>query len=161
MFTTSKIKWFVSIILAGILLVLTIFGGKWGTNYTASASVNAAPVIYYIDPSIARVGSPDTLVEILGSNFGTEDDTRVRLTGGGFDVLFVPEEIAPGRIVITIPAGMLVDPIVYTLTVIKSKYGTIPTIPTIPNPPDDEISNPVPFTVFETLPMYLPIINKI
>ena len=51
MLATSKIKWFGSIILAGILLVLALMGGNWGTNYSASASVNAAPVINSIQPS--------------------------------------------------------------------------------------------------------------
>ena len=43
MLATSKIKWFGSIILAGTLLVLALMGGKWGTIYSASASVNVAP----------------------------------------------------------------------------------------------------------------------
>jgi len=159
MFTTSKFKWIGSIILAGTLLVLAIFGGTWGTSYAADASVNVAPVISYIDPFAVPVGSPDTIIEIWGSNFGTTTDTRVRLTGGGFDELYPPDEISTGRIVVTIPALLLDQPTLYILTVIKSKSGTIPTIPTIPNPPDDEISNPVPFTVYGP-DTYLPIIQK-
>ena len=160
MFTTSKIKWFGSIILAGILLVLAIFGGKWGTSYVAGASVNVAPIITAINPSSVPAGSPDTWLIIWGSNFGTLLDTRVRLTGVGFDQLFTPREIRQDRIIVILPASLLVDPNLYTLTVIKSKYGTIPTIPTIPVPPDDEISNPVPFTVFERQLMYLPLMYK-
>jgi TRAP-type C4-dicarboxylate transport system permease small subunit len=45
MLTTSKVKWFGSILLASILLILALIGGKWGTDYSASASVNATPII--------------------------------------------------------------------------------------------------------------------
>jgi hypothetical protein len=159
MFKASKIKWFGSIVLAGILLILALFGGEWGTNYTASASVYVAPVINYIDPSAVQVGSPDISMEIWGSNFGNLVDTRVRLVGGGIDQLFAPIIAGPTRIVITIPALLLDQPALYTLTVIKSKIGTIPTIPTIPNPPNDEISNPALFRVFEPS-MYLPLMYK-
>jgi hypothetical protein len=158
MLATPKIKWFGSIILAGILLVLAIFGGKWGTTYAAGASVNVAPLITAINPSSVPVGSPNTWLIIWGSNFGNMDDTRVRLTTGvGFDQLFTPREIRQDRIIVILPASLLVDPIVYTLTVVKSTPGTIPTIPVTPY---DEESNPVPFTVFETLYVYLPIIQN-
>ena len=157
MAATSRFKWFGSIVLAGFLLILALMGGKWGTDYSASAGVYVAPFIESIVPSAVPAGSPDTFVVISGSDFGTVDDTRVRLTGTGVDVLFVPEGISPDQISITITDTLLIEPQQYILTVLKSISGTIPTIPF---PPDVEISNPVPFTVY-SLSQYLPIINKI
>jgi hypothetical protein len=158
MLVTAKIKWFGSIILGGTLLVLALMGGNWGTNYIASASVDAAPIITSISPASVPAGSPDILLTIWGSNFGSMNDTRVRLTTGfGFDQLFSPAEIRQNRILVILPASLFVDPILYTLTVVKSTPGTIPTLP--PTPYDEE-SNPVPFTVYETLYLYFPIMQN-
>jgi hypothetical protein len=155
----SKIKWFASIIMAGTLLFLALMGGNWGTSYSASASVYVAPFIASMDPSAVLAGSANTPLIINGSNFGTGTDTRVRLAGDGIDLLLIPLEITSDQIRVIVPAYLLVEPIIYTLTVIKSIGGTIPTIPTIPNPPGEEISNPVPFTVYGPF-TYLPIITK-
>ena len=156
MVATSRFKWFGSIVLAGILLILALMGGKWGTNYSATAGVYIAPFIDSIIPSAVPAGSPDTVVEISGSNFGTLDDTRVRLTGTGVDQLFVPGAISPDQISVTITSTLLIEPQQYIVTVIKSISGTMPTLPI---PPDVEISNPVPFTVYSPS-LYLPIITK-
>ena len=67
--TTSKLKWFGTIILAGILLGLGLIGGTWGTDYSASASVNAPPIIEYIIPEVVPYGSPDIRMIIHGFNF--------------------------------------------------------------------------------------------
>jgi hypothetical protein len=149
MLATPKIKWFVSIILAATLLVLALIGGKWGTTYTASANVYAAPFITSIVPSTVPAGSPAILLVINGSNFGNVTDTRVRLRGSGVDELFIPATITQGRITVAIRADLLDVPIAYILTVEKTIGGTIPGV---------EISNPVPFTVFEPLFYYLPIV---
>jgi hypothetical protein len=150
MLTTSKIKWFGSIILAGILLALALMGGKWGTTYSVSASVNVAPVIDSIDPSAVPAGSPDTLLLINGSNFGTLADTKVRLTGSSIVQLLTPIEISPNQISVIIPAALLAVPQVYTLEVIVYIGGTVP---------GEEISNSVRFTVYSPF-NYLPIIYK-
>jgi len=155
MLATTKIKWFGTIILAGILLVLAMMGGNWGTDYTANASVNVAPIITAISPSSVPAGSPNTWLTIWGSNFGNLDDTRVRLTTGvGFDQLIDLRDIRQDRIIVIIPAYLLVDPTLYTLTVVKSTPGTVPVLPITPY---DEESNPVPFTVYETLVLYFPL----
>lgn len=157
MLATSKIKWFGSIILAGILLALALMGGNWGTNYTASASVNAAPFIESIYPSVVPAGSPDTTMIISGANFGNTTDTRVRLTGVGVDLLLTPLQVIPDGISVSIMANLLVVPNLYIVTVVKTTSGTVPTIPF---PPGMEVSNPVPFTVYEPLFTYLPLIYK-
>ncbi len=158
MVATSRFKWFGSIILASFLLILAVTGGKWGTDYSASAGVYPAPFIELIIPTAIPAGSPDRLVLIIGSNFGDMNDTRVRLTGTGVDVLLVPQEIYQDGIAIIITDTLLTEPQQYILTVAISYRGTIPTIPF---PPDVVVSNPVPFTVFVSLSEYLPIINKL
>ena len=86
MFSSLKIKWFASIILAGIFLALGMMGGNWGTSYAADASVNLAPVIDKITPSSAPVGSsPYVVVIIDGSGFGTIFNTAVYITAIGFE----------------------------------------------------------------------------
>lgn len=157
MITTNKIKWFGSIILAGIILTLAMTGGKWGTSYSASASVDAIPVIDFIDPSSVLAGSPYIIMIINGENFGDMDDTRVRLTAVGFDEILPPLTVLPDGISVVIPAELLIEPKLYTVTVVKS---TVNTVPTIPITPWDEESNPVPFTVYEGQHIYLPLINK-
>jgi hypothetical protein len=52
----------------------------------------------------------------------------------------------------------LTGPITYSLTVVQSNPGTIPTIPIDPN--YDEESNPVPFKVYEPLWIYISIVHK-
>ena len=158
MFTKSKLKWFGSIILAGTLLVLALMGGKWGTTYAADSSINAAPYIDYIVPSEVQAGSPYFMMIIFGENFGTLENTRVRLTAIGYDEMLPPTQVLPDGISVVIAADLLVVPKLYTVMVVKSTYGTIPTIPTIP--PWDETSNPVPFTVYEPQYIHLPIIYK-
>jgi hypothetical protein len=155
MFTTPKIKWFGSIVLAGTLLVVALMGGKWGTTYSASASVNVAPVIVSIDPSAVPAGSPDTTMIIIGSNFGDMTDTRVRLTGIGVDLLIEPLEVLPDGLSVIIPDTLLTAPTLYIITVVKSTPHSIPTIPITPW---DEESNPVPFFVYGVSNLHLPII---
>ncbi len=77
MFSSSKIKWFASIILAGIFLALGMMGGNWGTSYAAGASVNVAPVIDKITPSSVKVGSSDVYMLIDGLYFDTVFNTAV------------------------------------------------------------------------------------
>jgi hypothetical protein len=157
MFATSKIKWFGSIILAGTLLVLALMGGKWGTNYSASASVNATPVIDYIQPSALPAGSLYRVMIIFGSNFGNLQDTTVRLTGVGVNQTISPIMVIPDGISLLIPADLLDVPTLYLVTVIVSDYDTIPTIPITPH---DHESNPVPFTVYEGQFIHLPIVTN-
>jgi hypothetical protein len=157
MLATSKIKWFGSIILAGILLVLALIGGNWGTSYSANASVAAAPIITSIRPPAVLAGSGNTIIIISGSNFGSLiTPIQVRLTMLGIDRLLTPLQVLPNGISVIIPADLLTVPAVYTLTVLKSNLGTIPTIPT---PPDVEISNPLPFMVYKEA-FYHPIIFR-
>ncbi len=158
MVATSRIKWFGSIVLTSFLLIQAVIGGNWGTDYSASAGVYAAPFIESIIPTAVLAGSPDTVVVIYGSDFGTLYDTRVRLTGTGVDVLLVPLEIYPEGLSIIITEPLLTEPQQYILTVAVSSRHRIPTIPF---PPDVEVSNPVPFTVLYSMSEYLPIINKI
>ena len=157
MLATSKIKWFGSLILASTLLVLALLGGNWGTNYSASANVNATPIINYIQPSAVPAGSPATVMIIAGSNFGNSHDTTVRLLGGGIDQTIVPMVVTPNGISVQIPAGLLDVPTIYLVTVIWSDFNTVPTVPITPH---DYESNPVPFTVYEGQFVYLPIITK-
>ena len=159
MLTNSKIKWLGSIILAGILLVLAMMGGKWGTSYAADDNVNAAPIITAIIPSVIKVGSPDTVVIVVGSDFGNMGDTRVRLVGNGVDQIVEETlQVIPNGISIRIPAALLAGPNLYTLTVIKSSKNTIPTIPLWP--PYDEVSNGITLTVYVPQLTYLPCIKR-
>ena len=157
MYSTSKIKWFGSIILASIILILALMGGEWGTNYSASAAVNVPPYIVSIDPSAVLAGSPYKVMVITGQSFGDMTDTRVRLTAVGYDDILAPLLVFPDAISVVIPAALLIEPKVYTVTVVMS---TADTVPTIPITPWDEESNPVPFTVYEGQFHYLPIINR-
>jgi len=157
MFAPSKIKWLGSLILAGTLLVLAFMGGNWGTNYSASASVNADPHIDYIQPSAVPAGSPDRVMIIFGSGFGNNDDTSVRLLGGGIDETIDPIAVLPNGISVKITADLLDLPTVYLVTVLWSDYNTVPTVPVTPH---DHESNPVPFTVFEGKLIHLPIISN-
>jgi len=159
MLATSKIKWLGSIILAGILLVLAMMGGNWGTTYAADNSVNVAPIITSLIPSAIRVGSPDTVVIVIGSEFGDILDTRVRLVGNGVDQIIEETlQVIKNGISIRIPANLLASPNLYILTVIKSSKHTIPTIPIWP--PFDEVSNSITLTVYTPLFTYLPCIKR-
>ena len=50
------------------------------------------------------------------------------------------------------------DPKLYTVYVVMSIPGTVPTDPF--DPAWDELSNPVPFTVYEPVYQYLPIVVR-
>ena len=159
MLATSKIKWLGSIILAGILLVLAMMGGKWGATYAADDSVNALPFIKSIIPSVIKAGSADTVVIVVGSDFGNMGDTRVRLVGNGVDQIVEETlQVIQNGISIRIPAILLAGPNLYTLTVIKSTQHSIPTIPLWP--PFDEVSNGITLTVYVPLLTYLPCIKR-
>jgi hypothetical protein len=157
MVNTSKIKWFGSIILAGTLLALALMGGKWGTDFSVNAGINLVPYIESITPSSVPAGSPYIIMIISGSGFGDMLDTRVRLTTEGFDELFEPLQVLPDGISVMIPAQLLLEPKVYTVTVVWSSVHTIPELP--PTEWDEE-SNPKPFTVFNPF-TYLPIITNV
>lgn len=144
-------------ILAGVLLTLALMGGKWGTRYSANASVVVAPHIESIVPSLVPAGSPDTTLIIIGSNFGDKSDTRVRLTGVGVDKILEPIDIVPDGMSVLITDTLLVDPTFYIITVVKSNK---PSIPTIPITPWDEESNPAAFFVYGASYIHLPIITK-
>ena len=158
MFAPSKIKWLGSIALAGVLLTLAFFGGTWGTNYSARASVNIAPIIESLTPASVLAGSPDTVVIISGSNFGDIGNTRVRLQGNGVDIMVEPLEVLPDGISVIISDTLLVDPTLYIVTVVTSNADTVPIIPI--QPPWDEESNQVPFFVYGASYILLPIINN-
>jgi hypothetical protein len=162
MFETTRIKWLGSIVLAGILLVLAMAGGTWGTSFAANGVLNEPPVINYIVPAALAAGSPDSVMIIVGSEFGeSELEIRVWLKGIGSEYLFAPLSVINTGISVNLPAVMLAVPNTFIVTVIKSHIGTIPTIPTSPDPPlYDHLSNSVPFEVFEAGYSYLPIISK-
>jgi hypothetical protein len=157
MFATSKLKWFASLLLGGVLLALALTGGKWGTTYSASASIADAPHIDSIDPSLVPSGSPDIVMIIFGSNFGDTTDTRVRLLGNGMDLILAPLVVIQNGISVVISDTLLVNPTFYSITVLKSTKHTIPTIP--PSPWDQE-SNPAAFFVYGASYIHLPIISK-
>jgi len=148
--------------MGGILLVLALMGGNWGTDFSVSANGIQVdnPYISYVVPSVIKVGSPDTVVIIGGSNFGDMDDTRVRITGGVLDEMLEPKYIAKTGLSINITNTLMVEPITYVLTVFRSEpnHHTVPTIPIWPGV--DLPSNPVNLTVYEPIPVYLPIIKR-
>ena len=158
MLASSKIKWIGSIFLAGIFLALSMMGGNWGTTYTADASMYAVPHISSIVPAAVPAGSSDTGIIIFGSNFGNVTDTRVWLTSTGFEELITPMVVTNTAISLVLSDTLLVEPKLYIVTVIKSVVQTVPTLP--PVPIKDEISNGVPFTVYEARSTYLPVIDK-
>jgi len=161
MFSITKLKWYGSIALAGILLVLAMVGGTWGTSYAADGVLNEPPVINYIDPHSLPAGTPDHVMIIVGSEFGeAKDEIRIWIKGIDSEYLLEPLFVTNTAISVTLPAEMLAVPNTFIVSVIKSKIGTIPTIPTVPDPLNDHVSNSVPFEVFEAIYSYLPIINK-
>jgi hypothetical protein len=159
MYSSMKLKWFVSITLAGILLVLGLMGGNWGITYAANDKVNAAPIIDRIQPSAVRVGSPYIVMIIHGENFMNDGFTRVKLTATGFEeMLESPQQVLPDGIGQVILPDLLDEPKLYTLTVVHSTANTVPTIPIVPI--KDEESNPVLFSVYVPQYAYLSIIHK-
>lgn len=159
MFTSSRTKWFASIIMAGVLLALALFmGGKWGTDYTASAATIPTPVITAIYPSSVREGTGVTQMAINGQNFIFEDidNTRVRYTGNGIDEMIVPKSISSNTwIYIDIPADYILLSGTYLISVVISLEHTTPTVPITPW---DVESNQVPFHV--NAGFFLPVILK-
>jgi hypothetical protein len=159
MSTTSKVRWFGSILLAGILLILALFGGKWGSDYSASASVNPDPVIQYITPVLLPMGSPDTLMDIYGLNFEPAADTKVWISNNCYvkpqvfcDTReFVPLDISPTHISIIIPADMLEAPAIYFVQVVIYVGTTVPA---------GNYSNPGYLLVWSP-DTYLPIMHKL
>ena len=158
MFTISKIKWIGSLSLAGVVLLLALFGGNWGTDYTASASANLAPHIDYIDPLGVPSGSGDRVLIISGSGFGNKADTAVRLTSVGYDSMLPPLFVSSKGISLNISHTLLVFPTTYDVTVYTSSRPSIPTLPLWPT--YDTPSNTVPFLVYEPVSSFLPIIAK-
>lgn len=157
MLTYTRIKWIAGVALAGILLVLAMIGGKWGTTYDANASINAIPVIYQIFPSRIMAGSGTTTLVISGANFGDKNTTRVRVVGTGVDLLREPIQVLTGGVSATISDTLLVSPTVFEITVVKSSVESIPTMPITPW---DEESNAVALIVFEANRSYLPLIKR-
>ncbi len=159
MISTARVKWLVSILLAACVLVLALLGGKWGTSYAAENSLALAPHIDRIQPAAVRVGSPDVVMIVTGSGFEINKNPRVRLTTPLTDVvLAAPLQILPNALSQLIPGSYFTEPITYTLTVVQSNPGTVPTIPI--DPDYDEVSNPVPFKVYEPLLIYISLVHK-
>lgn len=160
---TSKRKWYASLILAGILLLLAMVGGKWGTTYAADINAELTPVITSIVPFEIRAGYPtDVTMIVYGYNFEDQYSslahTNVRLTGGGHDIILDSIQKLSTAISVRISPSLLDHPVIYNITVVKSSNYTIPTIPIVP--PVDLVSNPVPFNVYVLQPKYIPVIYK-
>jgi len=159
MSTTMKYKWIVSFTLGGVLLVVAMLCGNGQTSYAADPSLNAAPIIDQIVPDQVKAGSGDTAMIISGSNFGgVEDDIRIWLANAGDDYKIAPLTVINTGISLVITDTLLVNPITYTLRVVKSNGLSIPAVP--PWYPYDQDSNPVDFLVYAPRYLYLPIINK-
>jgi hypothetical protein len=159
MSTTAKLKWIISLVLGGILLITAMFGGKWEPTYAADGSLNAIPEIDYIYPSAVPAGSGDVVMIIGGSNFGeVEDFIRIWIRDAQHEYNAAPMEVIETGISVVITDTLLVEPNVYSITVVKSNGLSVPTIP--PNPIYDQVSNSVNFLVYEAIPAYLPIIEK-
>ncbi len=158
MLATTNRKWLVSLGLALIVLILALFGGSWGRDFTAMADTGAVPHIDYIDPLGVPTNSPDLVMIIGGSNFGTLNDTRVRITGPGYSDVFKPLYIITTGISLNISHTLLTFPTTYQVAVCVSRPKTIPVNPC--DPLWDDISNSVDFIVFEPLGSFLPIIAK-
>jgi hypothetical protein len=160
MFASSKNKWLVSLVLAGILLALSLLGGKWGTTYAADNSVNANPVINFIVPDHVPAGViANVPMYINGANFGIVSDTAVRIQGNGIDKVFNQEisYIDAHDIYLTIGYAYFLNPTIYNITVVMS---TAHTMPTIPITGWDLESNAVPLIVFTPLSQFIPLVNK-
>ncbi len=159
MLITRRYKWIGGIILGGILLALGLLGGNWGTNYVMPASANNYPVINAIIPFSLPAGSADKVVIISGTIDGFQSNTRIRFIGNGIDVLLSPIQVIPSSgASVKVPQSLLDVPTVYTVKIIVSDYGTIPTFPLWTG--IDLESNPGTFTVFQPIDTYLPISLK-
>lgn len=155
---TSKFKWIGGIILAGILLSLGLLGGDWWTSSTLSASAHPYPNINQIIPSSVPVGSIDKVIIISGTIVGNEDDTRIRFVSNGSNYLLKPIQVYAYGISVAVPNTLMTEATVYTVSVIVSDVGTIPTIPLWPG--IDLPSNELKFTVFVPKEYFLPITLK-
>jgi hypothetical protein len=159
MITSSKVKWYGSILLAGIFIILALLGGNWGTSYSASASVNPDPIIQYISPVLVPIGSPDTPMDIYGLNFEPMVDTKVWISNNcvvipGRDCgsrEFAPVDISPTHISIIVPADMFEAPSIWIVQVVIYVGQTIPT---------GNYSNPAVLGVWSP-DTYLPITHKL
>jgi hypothetical protein len=159
MTTTMKYKWIVSLALGGVLLVVAMMYGNGQTTYAADPGLNAAPVIDQIFPNQVKAGSGDTAMIISGSNFGTtEDFIRIWLADTGNDYKIAPITVIDTGISLVITDTLLVNPVVYTLKVVKSNGLSVPMVP--PWIPYDQVSNALDFVVYAPEYIYLPIINK-
>ena len=159
MLTVSKYKWIASLILGGILLFLAMIGGEWQATYAADASVNQAPEIDYISPVEVPAGSGNITMVIGGAYFGgSEDFIRVWIRDATHDEMLAPETVIDTGISVVIPDTLLVNPTIYTITVVKSNGQSIP--PNPPNPVYDQVSNSKDFRVYQTQYVYLPTILK-
>ena len=155
----TKYRWVVSLSLGGILLVIALIGGNWQTSYAADSGLNAAPVINYIDPERTKVGSGDTPMIIVGSNFGeAESNIRVWLSDQVNNYSAAPKNVIDTGISLIITDTLLTSPITYTVIVVKSNGLSIPTVP--PDPDYDTYSNAVNFWVYMPEYLYLPIVDK-
>ena len=156
---SAKIKWVMCLILGGILLIIAMFGGKWEPTYAADGGLNAIPVVDYIYPSAVPAGSGDVVMIIGGSNFGeVEDFIRVWIRDAQHEYIAAPMEVIDTGISVVITDTILVEPTVYSITVVKSNGLSVPTIP--PNPIYDQVSNSANLLVYAAIPAYLPLIEK-
>ena len=160
MLTKSRTKWGISILLAGILLALSLLGGKWGTTYAADNGVNAGPQIDLLDPDQIKAGSSETTIYIHGSGFanpnnGDTSHTAVRIKSNGTDQI-LQSLVYPTMIWTVVPSSMLTNPITYDISVVLSIGQTLPTIPITPY---DVESTPVQLQVYTVQPSYLPFVS--
>jgi hypothetical protein len=159
MSTATKYKWIISLTLGGVLLVVAMIWGSGQTTYAADPGLNAVPVIDHIYPDRAKAGSGSTPMIIFGLNFGnSEDFIRIWLADPGHDYEIAPISVIDNGISLVIPDTLLVNPITYTLRVVKSNGLSVPTIP--PNLVYDQASNIVDFLVYAPRYLYLPMVNK-
>ena len=157
MLTTTKIKWLGSIVLASVLLALAFMGGSWGKVNSADASVNADPIIYLVQPARVPVRSPDKIIVVSGLNFGGPVNTGVRLQGNNIDIVLQTIAAQDNGISALVTDILMTESTVYTLTVIRSDPGSVPSIPLVP--PYDRESNPLTFTVYQAEEFFLPLIR--
>lgn len=159
MVSPSKVKWFVSFLLAVLVLVLGLKGGSWGSTYAANNTVDLAPSITRIEPAGVPVGSPYIVMVITGAGFEINKNPRIRLTSPGADVILdKPLFVLPDAISQLIPENYFSEPTIFDLSVVQSSAHTIPVIPV--DPDYDEVSNIVKFTVYEPDLIFIPLINK-
>jgi hypothetical protein len=157
---TAIIKWIGTIFLGGILLVLALMGGNWGSSYAAVAGDCPVPYITYINPSSVKTGSLGKTIVISGGNFGTPSDTFV-----WFDSTILPDLLPPTSVLpdgtgisVFVPTFMLAVDNNYAVKIVKSCPHTIPTIPTLPD--WDVVSTSKPFVIYTPFDFYLPIISR-